>query len=86
MNNTFFTDISLILSQLLKTSPNAKFIIVGDFNEVPDDLIDRFPTKVRPHSQCFNIIDSLYKDLSSIRGVTLILINLNIHGVMCRSP
>lgn len=66
MNNTFFTDISLILSQLLKTTPNAKLIIAGDFNEVPDDLMDRFPRKVRPHSQSFNIIDSLCKDLSLV--------------------
>ena len=64
MNNSFFTDISLILSQLLKATPNAKLIIAGDFNEVPDDIMDSFPRKVRPHSQSSNIIDSLCKDLS----------------------
>lgn len=66
MNNSLFTDISLTLGQLLKTHPNAKLMIAGDFNEVSDDLMDRFPRKVRPHSQNPNIIDSLCKDLSLV--------------------
>lgn len=66
MNNSLFTDISLKLSQLQETAPNAKLIIAGDFNETPDTLMDRFPGKFRPQCQSSNIIDSLCNDLSLV--------------------
>ncbi len=65
-NSSFFAYISVILCNMLKTTPNAKLIIACDFNEVPDVFMDRFPQKMRPHSQSCIIIDSLCKDLSLV--------------------
>lgn len=65
-NKVFFSDLTSKIFELQNKYTNAQMILAGDFNETPDNLIDRFPPRISQGSKTNSIISSLCTQLSVV--------------------
>lgn len=63
-NKILFNEISLKLKEVSNTYQDPYLILCGDFNECPDDIMDRHRPRPNQTSQSNNLISSLCSNLS----------------------
>lgn len=63
-NKILFYEVISKLKELQCKYSDSYTILCGDFNECPDDSVDRFPPKLSQTSQCTNLISSFCSSLS----------------------
>lgn len=65
-NRVLFSDLATKMLDYQNKYTNAKLIVAGDFNEAPDNLMDRFPSRLSQGPKANNIISSLCNKLTVV--------------------